>query len=135
VVQAEAARVDLPDVEARHAVDDPLRDELPHPARARETVCAEAGGYPEAAHIARPEDELAVRRERLGPVDETYHLHLLERRHPHERVRHQLLEARPVLLHQPPLEVSGGAVEPPPPRPAPVPPPPPPARHAPAATA
>src|SRR5262249_22559537 len=66
VVAAEAARVHLPRVEARDALDDPLGDELAHSARACETVRAEAGGDPEAAHGARPEDELAVRRERLG---------------------------------------------------------------------
>src|SRR5438874_2610586 len=34
VVGAETARVHLPDVEPRQPVDDPLRDELSHPARA-----------------------------------------------------------------------------------------------------
>src|SRR5262249_57090384 len=81
VMPAEAARVHLPDVEARHALDDPLRDELPHPARAREAVRAEAGCDPEAAHVPRPEDEPTVGRERPGPVDETHALHLPDRRH------------------------------------------------------
>src|SRR5215210_5586050 len=43
VVAAEAARVHLPDVEARDAFDDPLGDELPHSAGAGEPVRAEPG--------------------------------------------------------------------------------------------
>ena len=38
VGRAEASRVHLPDVEARHAVEDPLGDELPHPTGPREAV-------------------------------------------------------------------------------------------------
>ena len=72
---------------------------------------AEAGGDPEAAHVRRPQDELAVRREGLGPVDEANDLHVAERRNPHEGVLHQLLEAGPVLLEQPPVEVGRDAVE------------------------
>ncbi len=73
---AEAPRVHVPDVERRRALDDPLGDELAHPAGSGEPVRAEAGGDPEAAHVGRPEDELAVRREGLRPVDELHDLHL-----------------------------------------------------------
>ena len=95
---SEAARVHLPNVEARHAFDDPFGDEPAHPARPGQPVRAEACRDPEAAHLARPEDELPVRRERLRAVDQPDDFHVLQRRHAHECVRHQLLEARPVLL-------------------------------------
>ena len=108
---AEAARVHVPDVEARRPLDDPLRDELPHPAGAGEAVGAEARGDPEAAHVGRPEDELAVGRERLRPVDQPHDLHLLERRHPAEGVLEQRLEAGPVLLEQLAVEIRRDPVE------------------------
>src|SRR5947209_4431605 len=111
VVAAEAARVQLPHVEARHPLDEPLRDELAHPARAREPVGAEARRDPEAAHVGGAEDELAVGREGLRAVDETDDLHVAERGDADERVLHQLLEARPVLLEQPAVEVGRDAVE------------------------
>ena len=107
VVGAETARVHLPDVEARQPVDDPLGDELPHPARAGQAVRAEAGRDPEAGQLGGAEDELAVRGERLGPVDEPDDLGLAELRHPDERVRHQLLEPLPVLGEQLAVEVGG----------------------------
>ena len=109
----EASRVHVPDVERRRPLDDPLGDELSHPARPGQPVRAEARSHPEAAHVGRTEDELAVRRERLGPVDELHDLHLRERRHPHDGVLHQLLEARPVLLEEARVEVGGDPVEPP----------------------
>jgi len=74
-------------------------------------VSAESGRDPEAAHVGRPEDELAVRRERLRAVHEPDDLHVAERRHPDERVLHQLLETRPVLLEEATVEVGGDAVE------------------------
>ena len=110
---AEAPRVHVPDVEGGRALDDPLGDELPHPAGARQSVRAEAGRDPEAADVGRPQDELAVRRERLRAVDELHDLHLAERRDPHDRVLHELLEPRPVLLEEPRVEVRRDAVEPP----------------------
>ena len=108
---AEAARVHLPDVEARRSLDDPLGDELPHPAGAREPVRAEARRDPEATDVARAEDELAVRSERLGPVDQLHDLQLLERRHPADRVLEQRLEARPVLVQQLAVEIGRDPVE------------------------
>ena len=85
VGRAEAARVHLPDVQARHALDDPLGHEPPHAARAGEAVGAEARGHPEAADVGLAEDELTVRRERLGPVDELHDLGLLELGDAYER--------------------------------------------------
>ena len=108
---AEAARVHVPDVEARRPLDDPLGDELPHPAGAGEAVGAEAGGDPEAAHVRGAEDELPVRRERLRAVDQPDDLHLLERRHAADRVLEQRLEAGPVLLEQLAVEVGRDPVE------------------------
>ena len=46
-----------------------------------------------------------------GPLIELDDLHLLERRDAHDRVLHQLLEARPVLLEQLAVEVGGDPVE------------------------
>ena len=103
----------MPDVERRRALDDPLGDELAHPAGPGEPVRAEAGSDPEAAHVGRPEDELAVRREGLRPVDELHDLHLAERRHAGDRVLHELLEPRPVLFEKPRVEVGRNTVEPP----------------------
>ena len=111
VVAPEAARVHLPDVEARYALDDPLGHELAHAAGAGEPVRAEARGDPEAAHVGRAEDELAVGGERLGAVDQPEHLGVLQHRHPDDRVLHQLLEAVPVLVEQPAVEVRRDAVE------------------------
>ena len=111
VVAAEAPRVHLPGVEARQALDDPLRDELAHAAGARQPVRAEPGGDPEAAHVGRAEDELAVRGEGLRPVDEPDDLCVLEVGDAHDRVLHQLLEAVPVLFEQLAVEVRGDAVE------------------------
>src|SRR4029078_11323032 len=73
----EAARVHVPHVERRRALDDPLGDEPARAARAGEPVRTDPRGDPEAADVARAEDELAVRRERLGPVDEPHDAHLL----------------------------------------------------------
>ena len=113
VVGAETARVHLPDVEAREPFDDPLCDELPHAARAGQPVRAEAGSDPEPAQLGRPEDELAVRGERLRAVDEADHLGLAELRHADEGVRHQLLEPIPVLGEQLAVEVRRDPVQPP----------------------
>jgi hypothetical protein len=63
-------------------------------------VGAEAGGDPEAANVGGSEDELAVRRERLRAVDEPHDLGVRERRDAHDRVLHELLEARPVLVEK-----------------------------------
>ena len=111
VRRAEPARVHVPDVERGRPLDDPLGHELPHAAGPREPVRAEARRDPEAPDVGRPEDELAVGRERLGAVDELDDPHLRERRHADDRVLHQLLEPRPVLVEQPAVEVVRDPVE------------------------
>ena len=83
----------------------------PMPAGAREAVRAEAGGDEEAAHLALAEAELVVGRERLGPVDQPRDRDLVHRRHAPGGVLRDLLEARPVLLEQAPVEVRGDRVE------------------------
>jgi hypothetical protein len=113
VGEPEPARVHVPHVERRRPFDDPLGDELPHATGAGEAVCAEAGGHPEAPDVSRPEDELAVRSERLGAVDELHDLHLRERGDTHDCVLHELLEAGPVLLEETGVELRRDAVEPP----------------------
>ena len=81
------------------------------PPGAGEAVSAEAGRHPEASDVGLAEDELAVRREGLRAVDELHDLGLLELGHAHDGVRHQLLEALPVLREQPAVEVGRDAVE------------------------
>ena len=95
VVAAEPARVHVPDVQARDPFDDPLGDELPHASGSREPVGAETGRHPEAADVGLAEDELAVRRERLGPVDEAHDFGLLELGHADDSVRHEALRTAP----------------------------------------
>jgi hypothetical protein len=110
-VAAETARVHLPDVEARDPVDDPLGDQLPQPTGTGEPMRTEAGGDPEPADVGGAEDELAVGRERLRAVHEPDDLGVGQHRHPDDCVLHQFLEAVPVLLQQPPVEVGRDAVE------------------------
>ena len=72
---------------------------------------AEPRGHPEAADVRRAEDELAVRREGFRPVDQLDDLHVGQRRNADDRVLHELLEARPVLLEEARVEVGRDAVE------------------------
>ena len=111
VVLAEAPHVHLPHVERRLALGDPLRHQLAHPARAREPVGAEAGGDEEAAHVRLAEQELAVGRERLRPVDQPRDRDLVHHRHALAGVDGDLLEALPVLLEQAAVEVGGDGVD------------------------
>ena len=74
---AEAAGVHLPCIQPRLPVDDPFRDEAAHAARSGKAVSAKSGRDPEAADLARAEDELAVGGERFGTVDEPDHLRVL----------------------------------------------------------
>ena len=111
VVTAEAARVHLPRIEARLALDDPLGDEAAHSTRTGKAVRTEARGDPEAADIGLAEDELPVGSERLRAVHELHDFGLLETGHPNACVRHQLLEPVPVLGQELAVEVRGDAVE------------------------
>ena len=110
---AEPARVHLPGVQLGPPVDDPLGDEPAHAACAGQAVSAESGRDPEAAHVGRPEDELAVGRERLRTVHQPHDLGVLERGHPDHRVVHQGLETLPVLVEQLPVEVGRDPIHPP----------------------
>ena len=92
-------------------VDDPLGHHLADPAGAGEPVGAEPGGDEEPAHLALAEAELVVGRERLGAVDQPRDRDLVHRRDAPARVLGDLLEARPVLLEQPAVEVLRDAVE------------------------
>ena len=94
----EPPRVHLPCVELRPAVDDPLRDQPAHASRSGKPVRAEAGGDPEAAHLAGTEDELAVGCERLGTVNQAHDLGVFQCRHADDCVVHQRLETVPVLF-------------------------------------
>ena len=63
------------------------------------------------AHRRLAEAELAVGRERLRPVDQPRHLHVLHRRHALARVDDDLLEAVPVVLEQAAVEVGRDLVQ------------------------
>ena len=65
---AEAPDVHAPEVQRRLAADDPLGHHLADAAGARQAVRAEAGGHEQPAHRGLAEAELAVGRERLGPL-------------------------------------------------------------------
>ena len=111
VVRSEAAHVHAPEVERGLAGVDPLGRHLADPAGSREPVCAEPGGHEQAAHLGLAEAELVVGRERLRPVDHPRHAHVLHLRHAPARARDDLLEAVPVVLEQPPVEVGRDAFE------------------------
>ena len=81
VLRSEAADVHLPQVHRRLPPDDPLGHHLADAAGAGDAVGTEAGGDEEPGDLALAEDELAVGRERLGPVDELDHVGVDERRH------------------------------------------------------
>src|SRR2546430_17346025 len=72
---------------------------------------AEAGGHPEAAYLARPEDELVVGGEGFGAVDEPDHLRFLQCGCADNGVGHQRLEAIPVWLEGAAVEVARNPVQ------------------------
>ena len=112
VERGEAADVDVPQVERRLAVDDPLRDELARAARVRDARRVEAGADEVAGERRRlAEDEVAVAGEALGAVQQHLHLRGLEARRPVHRVRHQRLELVPVLGEELELEALGDRVD------------------------
>ena len=96
VLRTEPASVHSPEVEAGLAVDDPLRHQAAHAARAGYAVGAEPGGHEQSAHRRLAKDELVVGRESLRPVDQPDHLTGLQPRHPLDRVLRELAEALPV---------------------------------------
>ena len=104
----------MPDVEAGIALDDPVGHDPPHAAGAGDTVGAEAAGDEEAPDLGRlAEDELAVRGEGLGAVDQAHDLRAADRRHAAHRALHQRREALPVGRQEPVVEVARDPVEPP----------------------
>ncbi len=111
VVAAEAPRVHLPCVETGNALDDPLGDQLAHPAGAGEAVGAEARGDPEASYVRLPQDELPIGGEGFRPVDQPHHLEVLEIRHADDRVLEELVESLPVLGQELAVEVLRNPVQ------------------------
>ncbi len=108
---AEPPDVHLPHIRRRLAGDDPLRHQLPDPAGARESVGAEPGRDEQAADVGLAEAELVVGGERLGSVDQPRDAHILHRRHAPTGRQRDLLEPRPILFEQPPVEVRRNPVE------------------------
>jgi len=104
-LRAETTRVHLPGVEPRMALDDPLGHEPAHAARAGDAVGAEPGRHPEAVHFGGTEDELAVGRESLGPVDQLDDLGFSKVRHAFHGRLEKGCEPLPVRREQSVVEV------------------------------
>src|SRR5882672_12031396 len=82
VRRTEPADVDRPHVEWRFPADDPLGEHLACAAAGCNAERIEARADKEARDArSRPQDEIAVGRETLGPVDELLDAGGLERRH------------------------------------------------------
>src|SRR5207249_8048591 len=114
VVVAEATQIHAPDVDRGAPLEDPLSHDTADAACARDSVSAESGGDEEAAHVRRlAQDELAVRRERLGAVDQRDDLGAADGRHARDRLLHQVTESLPVRRQQLVGEVWRDPVEPP----------------------
>ena len=112
VERGEAADVDVPQVERRLAVDDPLGDELAGAAGIGDAGRVEAGAHEVSRELRRfAEDEVAVDGEALGSVEQQLHLGRLEAGRAVDRVLHQHLEVIPVLGQQLELEAVGDRVD------------------------
>ena len=106
----EAAHIDRPQVERGLALHDPLGQRLAGTAAGGDAHRVEAAADPEVGKArCRPEDEVVVGRERLGPVVELLDLRVGQRRHALDRVFHQDLERVPVVGQELELEVLGDA--------------------------
>ncbi len=102
----EAADVHVPQVAGRFAADHPLGDQPPRPAAVGDARRVEAGADEVAAQFGRlAEDEVAVGREALRPVEQHLHRRRLQARRAVHGVLHQRLELLPVLVQQ--LELEG----------------------------
>ncbi len=110
VLRAEPADVHLPEVPGRLAVHDPVGQHHADAAGAGDPVRAEPRRHEEAVHLGRPQEELAVGRERLGPVDHPGDAGVAERRHQGLRVLGDRREPVPVFGQEAVVEVGGGAV-------------------------
>ena len=97
VVSAETAQIHPPDVDRRAPLQNPLGHHLADSAGAGDPVSAEAGGDEEAANVRRlAHDELAVRCERLGAVDQGDDFGSANGRHARNRLLHEIAEPLPV---------------------------------------
>ncbi len=110
VKSGEAADVDIPQVDAGLAADDPFGEQPARAAGVGDAGGVEPGGDEEAAAVRRlTQDEIAVGRETLRPVEELAHLRGLETRRAMDRSPHQRLELIPILGQQLELERFGDA--------------------------
>ena len=108
-VQAgKAPDVDDPQVERRFAVDHPLRQHPAGAAARRDAEGVEAGADEHVRAFRRQaEDEIAVGRKTLRPVDHLLDAGFFQRRHARDRLAHMLLEMIPVVVEQLELPVVG----------------------------
>ena len=110
VGQAKASDVDRPQVHRRLAPGDPFGERPSGAAGRGDPESVEAAAHVHPAYLRRlAEDEIAIGRERLGSVDQLLDARALERRHPDQRLCHQLLEAIPIGIQQGEVEVLGDA--------------------------
>ncbi len=110
VVRAEAADVDRPEVVRRRAVDDPFGQRHARAATAGDAEGVEAGADEKARDLGRlAEDEVAVRGEALGAVDELLDAGGLERGDAAEGESHHRLEVVEVAVEQGEVEAVGDA--------------------------
>src|SRR5579883_2841670 len=90
----EAADIHMPQIEFRLALNDPFRQHLAHPPRARNAMCAEAARRPESPHLRRlPQNKLAIRGKRLQPIHPFHQLDICQRRHAFDAAGEQRSEA------------------------------------------
>ena len=114
---AEAADVQLPDVDRGLALEDPLGHDAPDTARARDPVDRHARRHPEARPPRdRAQGVVPVRREAVGPVDQLDDLGLLDGREAADRPGEQRLEQLPLAGEELLRELPGHVVEAPRPR-------------------
>ena len=111
VVRAEAADVDVPQVARRLAVGDPLRDELSRTPGVGDASRIEASADEVIAQLRRlTQDEVAIGREALRPVEQHLDLRRFQAGRAVDGVGHQDLELVPVLAQQLELEGAGNRV-------------------------
>ena len=103
---AEAPHIDVPQVARRFAASDPLGHQAAGTARVGDARRVESGTHVVAGDLRRlAEDEVAVRREALRPVEQHLDLGCLQAGRAVDGVLHQGLELVPVLAQQLKLKV------------------------------
>ncbi len=108
---AEAPDVHRPEVLRGLAADDPLGEGLAGTARRGDAEGVEAGAHEEPSHLRRlAQDEVAVRGEGLGPVQQLTDPRLAEGGHPPPGELGEGLEVIEVRLEQLEVEARGNAV-------------------------